>query len=218
LRKDIFNHRDILGISFFNCSFTYFLVNVYSYLSQTALKYLKDTEANINNVLILMEDFNIKDNIWDPNFLYHFIHSDLLTNIADSMNLCMSKSTNQVLTRYSDNQSDSKDLMFLRLDLLEFNNHTIYPDWRLSSDHVPLTVDIVIIKEHIQIRKCTITKNSEEEENFIAELIGAIKELSTENIPSKETLEQIVQTLANDTDGIWFKHSKVINITKHSKS
>jgi len=187
-------------------------------LSQTALKYLKDTEANINNVLILMEDFNIKDNIWDPNFLYHSIHSDLLTNIADSMNLCMSKSTNQVLTRYSDNQSDSKDLMFLRLDLLEFNNHTIYPDWRLSSDHVPLTVDIVIIKEHIQIRKCTITKNSEEEENFIAELIGAIKELSTENIPSKETLEQIVQTLANDTDGIWFKHSKVINITKHSKS
>ena len=187
-------------------------------MSQTALKYLKDTEANINNVLILRGDFNIKDNIWDSNFLYHSIHGDLLTNIADSMNLCMSKSTNQVPTRYSNNQSDSKDLMFLRLDLLEFNNHTIYPDWRLSLDHAPLTVDIVIIKEYIQIRKCTITKNIEEKENFIAELIGAIKELSTENIPSKETLEQIVQTLANDTDGIWFKHSKVINITKHSKS
>ena len=48
-------------------------------------------------------DFNIRDSIWDPNFLYHSIHSNLLTDIANSMNLCMLKPTNKVSTRYLDN-------------------------------------------------------------------------------------------------------------------
>ena len=47
------------------------------------------------------------------------------------MNLCVSKSTNQVSTRYLDNSSDSNlviDLIFLHLNSLEFNNHIIYPE------------------------------------------------------------------------------------------
>ena len=40
----------------------YFLINVYSDSSQLALKYLKDTKVNINNILIITGDFNIRDN------------------------------------------------------------------------------------------------------------------------------------------------------------
>ena len=53
LCKDIFNHRNISFILFFNNNSIFFLMNVYSDSSQSALKYLKDTEANINNVLIM---------------------------------------------------------------------------------------------------------------------------------------------------------------------
>ena len=67
LWNNILNHKDILCISFFNCSSTFFLINVYSDLSQLALKYLKDTEVNINNILIMTEDFNIRDCLWDPS-------------------------------------------------------------------------------------------------------------------------------------------------------
>ena len=63
-----------------------------------------------------------------------------------------------------------------------------------------------------------IVKNSKKEENFVAELIRAIKRLNIENIPSKEVLKQIVQTFANDIDRIWHKYSKIVNITKHSKA
>ena len=104
------------------------MVNVYSDSLQTTLKYLKDTEANINNVLMI-ENFNISNSSWDLLFLYYFIHSSLLINIIDSMNLYISKATNQVLTRYIDNQEDSNltiDLIFLCPNSLELGNHMIY--------------------------------------------------------------------------------------------
>jgi len=81
----------------------------------------------------------------------------------------------------------------------------IYPDWRLLSDHTPLTVNIMIIEEHIQTRKCTLVKNSKKEEKFIAELINVIVELNTENISDKEMLEQILQIFTNDMNRLWFK-------------
>ena len=129
LRKDIFNHKDISYISFFNSGSIYFFINIYSNLSQIALKYLKDTEANINNILVMVGDFNIRNNSQDPFFLHHSIYRNLFTNIVDSMNLCISKSTNQVSTRYLDNQNDLNltiNLIFLRPNLSKLNNHIIY--------------------------------------------------------------------------------------------
>ena len=61
LQKDIFNHRDILCASFFINGSIYFLINVYSDSSRIALKYLKDTKANISNILIMTGNFNIRD-------------------------------------------------------------------------------------------------------------------------------------------------------------
>jgi len=104
----------------------------------------------------------------------------------------MSKPTNQVSTRYSDNQNNSNlviDLMFLQSRSSELNSHTIYPEWRLLSDHVLLTVDITITEEYIQTKKCMIVKNSKEENNFLTELIETIKRLNTGHISSKKILE-----------------------------
>ena len=137
------------------------------------------------------------------------------------MNLCLSSFTNQFSTRYLDNHNDLNsviNLIFLRQDSLKLDNHMIYPDWRLSLDYTSLSVNITVIEEHVQTKKCTLVKNSKEEEKFIEELINTIAKLNTENISNKEMLEQIVQTLANEIDRLWLKHSKVINITRHSKA
>ncbi len=89
LCKDIFNHRDVSFVLFFNNNLIFFLINIYSDLSQSALKYLKDIKANINNILVITSDFNIKDNLQNSNYLHYSIHSDLLIDIAESMYLVL---------------------------------------------------------------------------------------------------------------------------------
>jgi len=53
--------------------------------------------------------------------------------------------------------------MFLRLESLEYHNHTICPGLRLTSDYAPLTVNISIFEEQIQTKKHMLIKNSKEE-------------------------------------------------------
>ena len=68
-----------------------------------ALKYLKNTEVNLNNILIMTGDFNIRDNLWNPNFLYYLAHRDTLLKIADLFQLELSNSTEPFSTRYLNN-------------------------------------------------------------------------------------------------------------------
>ena len=218
LRKDILNYKDISCVSFSNHGSVYFLINVYSDLLQSALKYLKDTEANTNNVLIMMGDFNIRDcyHSWDPNYSFHS-YKNTLFDITDTFYLELSIPTNCIPTRYSDNQWDLDlviDLIFFKPYSLEHNNYSIH----LTSDYTSLSIDIAIFDENIQTKKYTIIKDSEEENNFINKLIKAIKSLNMNNIYNKDNFKHIIQTFTGCIERILFKHSKIVNITKHSKA
>ena len=163
LHKDIINHRDILLASFFNNNNIFWIINIYSDSSHSALKYLMDTEMNISNLLVMTSDFNIRDNLWDSNYLYYSIHSDLLFGIADSLYLGLSEPTNYILTRYSNNNQDLNlvlDLMFLRFRSEELDNHSIHPKWHLISDHALLTITIPIFEEYIQTKSRQLLKKA----------------------------------------------------------
>ena len=101
---------------FINNHVYYFIINIYLDSSHSALKYLKDTEVNINNVLVITGDFNIRNCLWDTSFPHHSSISDDLLIIADSFNLALSSLTNSCPTRYSDTARESNstiNLMFL---------------------------------------------------------------------------------------------------------
>ena len=111
------------------------------------MKYLKNTKANLSNVIIITDDFNIRDNNWNPSYLYHSTHADTLSEVANILNLEQSSSINLVSTRYADNLNNYNsiiDLMFLRSDSEEFNSNLIIPDLRDFSDHILLVVSILI--------------------------------------------------------------------------
>jgi len=128
------------------------MINVYSDSSQLALKYLKNTEVNIPNVIIMTGDFNIRDSIWDSNFPFYLCHSNSLFDIADTFSLDISKHIENVPTRFSDNNNNANsvlNLVFLHPSFPEFNHHSIHSDWRLSSDHALITINISICEERI---------------------------------------------------------------------
>ena len=150
LRRDIFNCKDINLLSFLNNSIICFIINIYSDDHQSVLKYFKDTEVNLNNILIMTRDFNIGDNNWDLSYPHHSTYVDTLRKVANSFTLKLSMSINQVLICYTDNSQDSNlviDLIFLQANAEEFNNHFILPDLHRPFDHAPLSVHIIIEKE-----------------------------------------------------------------------
>ena len=196
-------------------------MNVYSDLSHAALKYLKDIEVCIQNLLIMTGDFNIHDSLWNLLFPHHSSISDDLLIIADSFNLELSNPTNHVLTRYSDNEHDLNsviDLMFLWNSTSELDNHLIHPDWRLSSNHMPLTITIPIVEKHINTSKWSIAKDSEEEATFIKGLTSSFRNINTSFILDITSLEWTVNAFTKAVEITWEKNAKTINITKHSKS
>ena len=220
LRKDIINHRDINLISFFNDNTCLFILNIYSDSSHTALKYLKDTEVNIGNILIMTGDFNIRDRLWDPLFPHHSTISGNLFIIANLFNLSLSNPTNPCPTRYSDMPREANsilDLMFLHSGSPELDSHCIFPENRLSSNHAPLSVKIPIIEEVIQFLKFTIPPKSDQDKAFIDEVISNFKSMNTNNIDDVIKLDFVVKRIGCIIDHTWRNHAKKSRISKHSK-
>ena len=185
-----------------------------------ALKYLKDTEVNINNVLVMTGDFNIRDSLWDTAFPHHSTISDNLMIVADSFNLALSSPTNSYPTRYSNTVGEANsiiDLMFLRYGSSQLNQHSIHPDSHLASDHTPLTITIPIADKIVSTSKLSIPQNSKQETTFVEEIIVIFKNLETSNITDKDNLENTVNHLKALIKQAWTKNAKHSRITKHSK-
>ena len=195
LWNDIIYYKDILLISFTNNHVCSFIMNVYSDSFHSALNYLKDTEINVSNMLIMTGDFNIRDSLWDPSFPHHSSISDNLIIIADSFNLDLSTLINLMPTRYSDTDGKSNsviDLIFLHSRSTKLNNYLIHPDWHLSSNHTSLTIMIPITEEFITSSKLSILKGSEEEVTFVKEASAIIRNLNTSNLTDNVKLENLV--------------------------
>jgi len=79
--------------------------------------------TNIDNIIILTEDFNIRDSDWNPSFRHHSSHTNDLITIVDSLGLKLSSPSNPSPTRFADNPQDTNsiiDLVFLPPDNIEF--------------------------------------------------------------------------------------------------
>ena len=124
-------------------------------------------------------------------------------DIADSFSLDISKPLENVPTRFSNNNHNANsvlDLVFLYPSSLEFNCHHIHPNWRLSSDYAPITVKVSICKERISHTQQSLAKESDEENQFIENIIQIIKNVNMTIIQNAETLEEVVQSILSNIE------------------
>jgi len=156
-------------------------------------------------------DFNIRDSLWDTSFPHHSSISDDLLIIADSFNLTLLSPTNPCLTRYSDTEGVSNsiiDLMFLWYGSDETDHHLIYLEWRLTSDHAPLTISVPIIDEVVNTSRLSIQRNGKQEVAFVEEVTSIFKNLDTSSISNKPYLKNTVNCLNVLIDQAWNRHAK----------
>jgi len=153
-------------------------MNIYTDAFHSILKYLKDTEVNINNLITMTGGFNIGDSLWDPFFPHHSSINNDLFILVDLFNLDLSTPTSFIPTRYSDTSGESDsviNLMFFCCGLSELNSQFIH-----LGDSPPITIPIE--EEHVITSKFFLSKNSEEEEELIKEVIHAFKLFDTINL------------------------------------
>jgi len=139
------------------------MINVYSNNYQSASNYLKDTEVNLHNVLIMAGNFNIRNSDWDFSYPFYLVYNDTLLNIADLFDLKLLCSIQQIPTQCSNNANNTNldiDLFSLQLNSIKINNYNIFLDLYYPSDYTLLNVDIFINEEVIQDKCHTIIKNS----------------------------------------------------------
>jgi len=79
-------------------------------------------------------------------------------------------------------------------------------------------VSVPIAEENIITSKFSIAKNSEEEENFIKDVLSIIKSIKVSNLSDIDKLEDTTNSLASSIENTWRLNSKQVNITRHSKS
>ena len=112
----------------FSIAVPFILLLIYTLIS---FKYLRNTEVNINNILIMTGDFNIRDCLWDPSYLFHSSYKDTFFEIANSFHVELSIPTGIFPTRYSNNTQDINsvlDLRFLRPNSMKYDNYHIYSE------------------------------------------------------------------------------------------
>jgi len=168
----------------------------------------------------MTDDFNIRNSDWNPNFQHHSTYTEDLLTITDSLGLELSPPLNPRPTRYANNTRDFNsviDLVFLPPDNRGFRQHMLHPDICKPSDHVPLTIEVGITETNTDLSFRSISKDSEEEENFLALLISSFSNINSLTITTKKELEGVVQQMADTFKRSWNNHVKLKYITKYLK-
>jgi len=104
------------------------------------------------------------------------------------------------------------DLMFLHFDSSKLNQHSILLESRLSSDHTPLTVTIPLFKEIVQTSKLILASKSNQESEFIQDVISNFKGLDMTSIEDSNKLNQVIKQFSSIIDNVWTKNQEYLNI------
>ena len=86
------------------------------------------------------------------------------------------------------------------------------------SDHAPLLINIPKFVQPFPSSKKTISKESDAETQFFADILSGVKSLNTSQLIRSEDLEMTCNSLQTIVATAWNKHAKTKLISVRSKS
>ncbi|ETW75601.1 hypothetical protein HETIRDRAFT_315815, partial [Heterobasidion irregulare TC 32-1] len=174
LCSHIVNHPDLLLVAIPQGPRLTYILNIYNDGDCSALHYLSAHLPSLPTIDVMMGDFNLHSNIWDPNCG----HSDRavtdLLDFTDNLGLILLNTeghpTHIPHARHSVRASTVIDLIFVdgRIATSPSTSFSIDPSGRLLSDHNPLLLTIETDIEPTP-RSPRIKRNSDAEKMFFAE-------------------------------------------------
>ncbi len=202
MRRDIFDHRDLLLVSLFGRGQTFNFLNVYNDADGTALTLLEERHTPVS-LAYMGGDFNCHSSVWDRRVVHHHAAAISLLETASIMGLDLTQFENPGPTFISHNadlRPSVIDLIFVRSADSIAVRSTRMPGLRSLSDHVPISVTLDLDLDAPEILRFSIKRGSEEDYSFTGAIIAKVSELDRYPHTPGE-VDSMAQALADVFDG-----------------
>jgi hypothetical protein len=218
LRSDIVNHRDVMIVTVRGHLGPLHLMNVYSDDGGSAIRYLEDHLDEFPALGYMGGDFNCPSSHWDPTCLRAHPLANTLEECATVLNMERVAPPSGGVTHRPYNaalRGSILDLVFVPI----YRASTGYPTLgdKGEPDHLPLLLDIPL-KVFWPAGKKSITPDSDEEADFLGEIIVSLGNILIPDIVSGDQTQAVATAITKVFEEAWTHFAKTKRACSRSKS
>jgi hypothetical protein len=203
LCSDIVNYRDVMIVTVRGHLGPLHLMNMYSDENGSAIRYIEDNLEMFPDLGYMGGDFNFPSSHWDATVLRENPMATRLMECATSLNMERVAPPSGRVTHLPYNVA----LLGLILDLVFLLIHRGYTADLTIGDkgapnHFPLLLDVPL-KVFWPEGKMSIKANSEEEADFLGEVIISLSQIPIPDVMSADQTQAVAQAISKVFDLVW---------------
>ena len=217
-RHDIISHPHLLCFSLMFGDTERFFLNVYSHPdNHEGTKALIQAE-HLPSFTLIAGDFNLHHTLWESNRRSE-PHAQEIVDFMPDVQVSL-LNTPDIFTHFPHRRSFQPsviDLAWLNSELVDhpLTSLTIDPGSRMGSDHAVLIIDVPTAPTYVASPR--IRPGSEEEAEFIVDVIEAITHHSNDSLSSPLEIETSLTALFSLIQEAFDRHARIPDISSHSK-
>jgi hypothetical protein len=218
LCSDIVNHRNVMSVPVSSHLGPLHLMNTYSDENGSAIQYIEDNLEVFPDLGCMGGDFNCPSSHWDATVLHEHPMATRLMECATSLNMERVAPPLGQVTHLPYNAAlcgSILDLMFLPI----YQGYTA--DLTIGDkdmpDHFPLLLDVPL-KVFWPEEKMSIKADSEEEADFLGEVIISLGQIPIPDVMSADHTQAVAQAISKVFDSAWTHHARAKRACTCSKS
>jgi hypothetical protein len=218
LCSDIVNHCNVMIVTVRGHLGPLHLMNTYSDENGSAIQYIKDNLEVFPDLGYMGGDFNCPSSHWDATVLCEHPMATRLMECATSLNMERVAPPSGRATHLPYNAVLYGSILNL-VFLLIYRGYTadLMIGDKGEPDHFPLLLDVPL-KVFWPEGKMSIKADSEEETDFLAEVIISLSQIPIPDVMSVDHTQAVAQAISKVFDSAWTHHARAKRACARSKS